>query len=115
MGAATAIPPALPVVQESIPTSQFQTRPQQLVWRKSADTQTLRDFVADVSSSSSLAAVRQAIDSLPVAQTPPGAPVITPESSFREVESRAREEITTEGMLRRISKMLLIERERRGY
>jgi len=38
-----------------------------------------------------------------------------PESSFREVESRGSEEISTEGMLRRISKMLLIERERRGY
>jgi len=110
-----AIPPTLPLVQEQIPTSHFQTRPQQLVWRKSADTQTLRDFVADVSSSSSVAAVRQAIDSLPRPTTSPGAPMMSPESSVREVESRASEEITTEGMLRRISKMLLIERERRGY
>jgi hypothetical protein len=62
-----------------------------------------------------LAAVRQAIDSLPVAQTPSSAPVMSPESTFREVESPKSEEITTEGMLRRISKMLLIERERRGY
>ena len=113
--AATATPPTLPLVQEQIPSAQFQTRPQQFVWRKNADTQTLRDFVSDVSSSSSLAAVRQVVDSLPVAQTTSSAPVMSPESSFREVESRASEEITTEGMLRRISRMLLIERERRGY
>ena len=113
---AAPITPTLPLVQEHIPASQFQTRPQQLVWRKSADTQALRDLVSDVSSSSSLAAVRQAIDSLPVAQTQPSAPMmVPPESSFREVESRANEESSTEGMLRRISKMLLIERERRGY
>ena len=113
---AAATSRTLPLVQEHIPTSQFQTRPQQLVWRKSADTQALRDLVSDVSSSSSLAAVRQAIDSLPVVQTQPSAPVmVPPESSFREVEARASEESSTEGMLRRISKMLLIERERRGY
>jgi hypothetical protein len=112
---AAAIPTTLPLAQEQIPASQFQARPQQLIWRKSADTQTLRDLVADVSSSSSLAAVRQAIDSLPVAQTPSSAPMMSPESTFREVESPKSEEITTEGMLRRISKMLLIERERRGY
>ena len=108
-------PIQLPLVQEQIPTPQLQTRPQQLIWRKSADTQTLRELVSDVSSSTSLAAVRKAIDSLPVAQTQPSAPMMMPESSFREVESRGSEEISTEGMLRRISKMLLIERERRGY
>ena len=108
-------PIQLPLVQEQIPTPQLQTRPQQLIWRKSADTQTLRELVSDVSSSTSLAAVRKAIDSLPVAQTQPSAPMMMPESSFREVESRGSEEIDTEGMLRRISKMLLIERERRGY
>ena len=108
-------PPSLLLAQEQIPVTQFQTRPQQLVWRKSAATQTLRDFVADVSSSSSLAAVRQAIDSLPRPTTSPSAPMMSPESSFREPESRVSEEVTTEGMLRRISKMLLIERERRGY
>jgi len=112
---AAATPPALPLVQEHTSSPQFQTRPQQLIWRKSADTQTLRDLVADVSSSSSIAAVRQAIDSLPVAPTSPSAAMITPESSFRKAESRTGEEITTEGMLRRISRMLLIERERRGY
>jgi hypothetical protein len=108
-------PIQLPLVQEQIPTPQLQTRPQQLIWRKSADTQTLRELVSDVSSSTSLAAVRKAIDSLPVAQTQPSAPMMMPESSSREVESRGSEEISTEGMLRRISKMLLIERERRGY
>jgi hypothetical protein len=110
-----ATPPTLPLVQEQIPSPQIQTRPQQLVWRKSADTQTLRELVSDVSSSSSLAAVRQAVDSLPVAQMPSSAPMMSPESSFRETETRASEEITTEGMLRHISRMLLIERERRGY
>jgi hypothetical protein len=105
----------LPLVQEQIPTPQLQTRPQQLIWRKNTDTQTLRDLVSDVSSSSSLAAVRQTIDSLPRPSTQPSAPTVMPESSFREVESRGSEEISTEGMLRRISKMLLIERERRGY
>jgi len=108
-------PPSLPLVQEQIPVTHFQTRPQQLVWRKSADSQTLRDFVADVSSSSSVAGVRQTIDSLPRPTTSPSTPIMSPESSFREVEPRTSEEITTEGMLRRISKMLLIERERRGY
>ena len=112
---ADAIPTTLPLAQAQIPASQFESRPQQLIFRKSADTQTLRELVADVSSSSSLAAVRQAIDALPVAQTPPSAPMMSPESSFREAQSRGGEEITTEGMLRRISKMLLIERERRGY
>ena len=115
-GAAAATPPTLPLAQEQFPAPQFQTRPAQFVWRKGADTETLRDFVTEVSSTTSIAAVRQAIDSLPVAQTPPpGAPVMKPESSFREEEPRSNEEITTEGMLRRISKMLLIERERRGY
>ena len=114
--AASATLQTLPLAHEQIPTTQFQTRPQQLVWRKSADTQTLRDLVSDVSSSSSLAAVRQAIDSLPRPTTSPSAPMMAqPESSFREVEFCASEEISTEGMLRRISKMLLIERERRGY
>ena len=112
---AAASSPTLPLVQEQIPTPQLQTRPQQLIWRKNTDTQTLRDLVSDVSSSTSLAAVRQTIDSLPRPSTQPSAPMMMPESSFREVESRASEEISTEGMLRRISKMLLIERERRGY
>ena len=85
--------PALPLAQEQLPSSQFQTRPQQLVWRKSADSLTLRDLVSDLSSSSPLAAVRQALDSLPVAQvSPPSAQIIKPESvePRRCASSRAR-------------------------
>ncbi len=108
-------PPTLPLVQEQLPSTQFQTRPQQLVWRKSADSLTLRDLVSDLSSSGPLASVRQALDSLPMAQVSPSAQTIKPESLIRADEPSTSEEITTEGMLRRISKMLLIERERRGY
>jgi len=107
--------PSIPLVQEHIPSSQFQTRPPQLVWRKSADSLTLSDLLSDLSSNSPLAAVRQALDSLPVAQLPQSTPMMKPESSRQEDEPRTSEEITTEGMLRRISRMLLIERERRGY
>jgi hypothetical protein len=90
-------------------------RPPQLVWRRAADNLTMADLLSDLSSSSPLAAVRQALDSLPTAQSPPSSETIEPESSSREDERRTGEEITTEGMLRRISTMLLIERERRGY
>jgi hypothetical protein len=110
--------PTVPLVQEQLSPQQFQSRPPQLIWRKNADNQSLRDFVADVSSSSSRAAVRQALDSLPATQMPQmpaNAQFSKPESSSRVDESSTVEEITTEGMLRRISKMLLIERERRGY
>lgn len=113
--AAAATVPTLPLAQEQLPAAQFQSRPPQLVWRKSVESQTLRDFVTEVSSSSSSAAVRQALDSLPMAQTPPSNQFVKSESSSRVEESPSGEEITTEGMLRRISKMLLIERERRGY
>jgi hypothetical protein len=108
-------PPTIPLVQEHIPSSQFQTRPPQLVFRKNADSLTLRDLVSDLSSSSPLATVRKALDSLPLAQQSSSAPVMKPELPSRTDEPPAGEEITTEGMLRRISKMLLIERERRGY
>ncbi|HKU75442.1 MAG TPA: hypothetical protein VJR02_16135 [Pyrinomonadaceae bacterium] len=110
-------PPTLPLAHEQLPPSQFQTRSQQLVWRKSADTLTLRDLVSDLSSSGPLASVRQALDSLPMAQVPaPSSQISKPESSSRVDEpSPTGEEITTEGMLRRISRALLIERERRGY
>ncbi len=115
--AAVATPPTLPLVQEQPPSSQFQTRPQQFVWRKSADSLTLRDLVSDLSSSGPLASVRGALDSLPMAQVPPSnSQIIKPESSTPADEPPPTgEEITTDGMLRRISKMLLIERERRGY
>ena len=106
---------ALPLVQPQISPSQLQTRPLQFVWRKSEDALTMRDLLSDLSSSSPLAAVRQALDSLPTAQSRPSNQSVKPESSSREVKRRAGEEITTEGMLRRISTVLLIERERRGY
>jgi hypothetical protein len=105
------------------PTTTFEARAypietlvekQQLVFRKNADSLTLRELVSDLSSSSPLATVRKALDSLPVAQ-PSSAPLMKSELPSRTDEPPAGEEITTEGMLRRISKMLLIERERRGY
>ena len=114
--APAATPPALPLVQEQLSSSQFQTRSQELVWRTSADTLTLRDLVSDLSSSGPLASVRQALDSLPMSQVPQTAQTIKPESPNRADEPPPTgEEITTDGMLRRISRTLLIERERRGY
>jgi hypothetical protein len=111
----TSSPPTIPLVHEHIPSTQFQTRPPQLVFRKNVDSLTLRDLVSDLSSGSPLATVRKALDSLPQAQPSPSAAVMKPELPSRTDEPPAGEEITTEGMLRRISKMLLIERERRGY
>ena len=111
----TSSPSTIPLVHEHISSPEFHPRPPQLIFRKNVDTLTLRDLVSDVSSSSPLAAVRKALDSLPVAQPSSSAPVMKPEIPSRTDDASAGEEITTEGMLRRISKMLLIERERRGY
>jgi len=106
--------PVLPLVQAQNPASQFQTRPPQFVWRKSEDSPTMRDLISDLSSSGPLAAVREALDALPVAQSQPGNQSVKPVPPGREYRP-GTEEITTEGMVRRISTMLLIERERRGY
>jgi hypothetical protein len=106
--------PLLPLAQAQNAASQYQTGAPQFVWRKSTDALTIGDLLSDLSSSSPLAAVRQALDSLPVAQSRPGSQSVKPAPPSREDRSRI-EEITTEGMLRRISTMLLIERERRGY
>lgn len=106
--------PVLPLVQAQNPASQFQTRPPQFVWRKSEDGPTMRDLISDLSSSGPLAAVREALDALPVAQSQPSNQSVKPVPPSREYRP-GTEEITTEGMVRRISTMLLIERERRGY
>jgi hypothetical protein len=112
-GAAASAPlQDLPLVQEQVGSAQPQTRPPGLVWRKNTDILALRDLLTDVSGGNLPAAVRDALDALPA--QPASSPIKT-QSPAPPDEQRSGGEITTEGMLRRISRMLLIERERRGY
>jgi hypothetical protein len=83
------------------------------VWRRNADGRTARELLSAVSNSSWLQG-EPAAGGSSTAQPPPSSQTVIPES----VSSRGRQagaEITAEGILRSISKTLLVERDRRGY
>jgi hypothetical protein len=83
------------------------------VWRRNADGRTTRELLSAVSNSSSLQG-ELAAGGTSTAQSPPSSQSVIPESVSRRGQP-AGAEITAEGILRSISKTLLVERDRRGY
>lgn len=111
----TASATALPLVQQQTALSQFPRPPANFVWRKGAGSLTVQNLLSAISSSRPLQTARRSPEAQPTAQPPQSSQTITPETARRKDELRAGSGLTTERILRNISRHLLIERERRGY
>jgi hypothetical protein len=103
------------LVQKQAASSQLQKRATDFVWRRSADIPTVRDLTTIISSASLLEAARRTVVAGSLVQSPQSNQTIMPESMRRKNEIRAGSRLTTERIVRNISRKLLIERERRGY
>ena len=90
-------------------SSQLQKRATDFVWRRSGDIPTVRELASIISGA------RQKAVADPLVQSPRSSQTITPKSMRRKGEPGAGSRLTTERIVRNISRKLLIERERRGY
>jgi hypothetical protein len=104
----------LPLVQRQINSSQTRRESPDFVWRKGADPSAVTNPTASATGSKPVQAVNQAAGHTSTAQSP-NSQIIMSEAASRKDESRAGAGVTTERILRNISRKLLIERERRGY
>jgi hypothetical protein len=108
---------ALPLVQKQTVSPPIQKRPPDFIWRKGADIPTLKEFASAISKASPLQSLNQTTGGVSTVQPQPqkSSQTFTPEAARRTDETRAGSGISTERILRNISRKLLIERERRGY
>lgn len=101
----------LPLARKRFDSSQARSRPPDFVWRKGADHPSVTDPTAggNPPPPASQTAGQTSTFQSPQSQTVVGA------SAGRKDEPRAASEVTTERILRNLSRKLLVERERRGY
>jgi hypothetical protein len=109
----------LPLIQKQIDSKQIDSSPAQkqspdFVWRRGADASMMTNATASVTGGNPVQSANQAADKTSTIQSP-HSQTIRSEAATRKDELRAGSGITTERILRNISRKLLIERERRGY
>ncbi|HXI24700.1 MAG TPA: hypothetical protein VNG71_12615 [Pyrinomonadaceae bacterium] len=106
----------LPLVQKQNASPPIQKRPPDFIWRKGADVPTMKDFASAISNASPLQSLSRTTGRASSAQPQQQhSQTFTPEIARRKDETQAVSGISTERILRNISRKLLIERERRGY
>jgi len=107
----------LPLAQKQGASPPIQQRPPDFIWRNSADVPTLKEFASAISKANPLQSMNQITGGLSTVQPQPqqSSQTFTPEAERRTDEPPAGSGISTERILRNISRKLLIERERRGY
>lgn len=106
---------SLALVQKQIASSLPRPRAPELIWRQGGDAITMREPTESRSGSGPLPSARRSGETLPPAQSPQSNQIITPEPARRTGTRPMDSGVTTERILRNISRQLLIERERRGY
>jgi hypothetical protein len=104
----------LPLIQKLNASLPMQKRPPDFIWRKGADSSTMKDFASTVLNADSLQALNRAAGEASSVQQQ-HSQTFTPEVARRKDETQAGSAVSTERILRNISRKLLIERERRGY
>lgn len=116
----TNIPPqaslaGLPTVQKQTASSQSRERPQDFIWRQSADIPLMKELRSLISQGGTEAALNPIKGSASNAQAPQSGQLTLPDEASRRDGLRVGSELTTDRILRSINRELLIERERRGY
>lgn len=107
------LPQTLPPVQKQIASTQAPTQPPGFVWRKVADSSAADNPTASVSSANPRQGANEAAGNASTIQSPHSQTNMS-EAASRTDEVRASS-VTTERILRKLSRRLSIERERRGY
>jgi hypothetical protein len=113
----TGVPPVNHAQDARATPTPFLPGPRQpdLVWRRNGIDRTVRELMSAISDRTSLPAAQRAPNGLSTTQSSQSIQSFERESVNRRNQSQDGVEITAERILRRISRTLLVERDRRGY